>query len=341
MTPTSFSNSPTDILIAILTQLKRASETTHDLASCALVNRYWHDATTPLLYGNVALTHDNLIRFSERLEVSKQSPHVRSITILHGQYQDIEATARLVPLLPRLKNLCSFSLCFGDRYHEPTSQTPLVRLVDALPISCTNLELDTQGFDVREEEREETHLCASLRKVLPRMQHVRLRLRTCETLFTDPSTPDLPIRLPSMKTFIYSCARRPGTPLATCQCPDNRSITHDDPDLLWYSVTASLEHLVSIPGAVPKEAKILAFMTTDRDDNDYSLWQAHIRADMQSRSSIALPHRLVWMESSIRGSYLIRLPSGAEMMATPATIETLAEGHLWRDIIGGARLPAA
>jgi hypothetical protein len=340
MATSSFSNLPNDILAAVLTQLKLISETDQNLTSCSLVNRCWYEATTPILYGNIALKQDNLSRFNEHLQASKYGACVHSLTISLQPYEDLEPIAQLVPLLSQFKNIRSFSFWLSKGYHDTIPQINLVRLVDALPISCTSLELDTFGFDAREVE-EQTHLCDSLRKILPRMQHVRLRLRTCEALFADPSTPDSLIRLPDIKTFIYNCSRPPGTPLPTCRCTDNSPITHANPDLLWHTVTTSLEKIVSTPDAVPKEAKVYAFMTTDRDDNDRSLWQAHIRADMQSQSSLALPHRSVWMEAMVRGSWVIRLPDDSELMTIPANIEAIAEGQLWHEVVGGVRLPAA
>lgn len=340
MAASSFSNIPNDLLVAVLTQLKRTTQTNQDLTSCSLVNRRWCLVTAPILYGNIALKQDNTIRFCEHLEASKYGAYIRSLTICLQPYENPEPTAQLVPLLPQFENLRSFSFWLSKGYHDTISQIALVRLVDALPISCTNLELDALGFDTREEE-EQAHLCDALRRILPRMQHVRLRLRTCEALFVDPSTPDSPIRLPNIKTLICNCARPPGTPLPTCHCTHYSLLTHAHPGLLWHTVTTSLEKLVSTPDAVPKDARIYAFMTTDRDDNDYSLWQAHIRADMQSRSSLALPYRSVWMEAMIRGSWVIRLPDGSELMTIPANIEAIAEGQLWHEVVGGVRLPAA
>lgn len=81
-------------------------------------------------------------------------------------------------------------------------------------------------------------------------------------------------------------------------------------------------------------------MTTDRNDKDLSLWPAHIRADMRSRTGIALPYRAVWMESLIRGSHVLRLPGETEVTGTPAEIEDVAEGRVWRKLRGGVRLPA-
>ncbi|KAJ4382034.1 hypothetical protein N0V86_002360 [Didymella sp. IMI 355093] len=118
-------------------------------------------------------------------------------------------------------------------------------------------------------------------------------------------------------------------------------ITHNDHDMLWTSVTSILQRLVATPNAVPTDAQIYAFMTTDRNDNDLSLWPAHVRADMRAQTSLVFPHRTVWIESTIRGSHVLRLHDGTEVMSVPANIEAVAEGRLWREVRGGARLPAA
>jgi hypothetical protein len=151
------------------------------------------------------------------------------------------------------------------------------------------------GFDARE-EGQQMHFCDLLRKILPRMRHVRLRVRMCEALFADPSTPNSLVRLPNIKTFIYNCSRPPSTPLPNCHCIHKGPFTHAHPELLWHNVTAGLEKLIATPDAVPKDAKVYAFVSTDHHDNDRSLWQAYIRADMQAQSSLALPHRGIWIE---------------------------------------------
>jgi hypothetical protein len=337
---TLFFNLSNDVLVEILTRLKQISDTTHDLTSCLLVNRRWREATTPLLYGNVALTHHNTIRFCEHLDVRKYAAYIHSTSISLQPHEDLEQVSQLVPLLPHLFNLRSFSFWLGKGYCDVVPQSTLVQLVEALPQSCANLELDTLGYDARA-EIDATHLCDSLREVLPRMQHVRLRVRSCEMLFTDPSTRDQTIRLPHLKSFIYTCARPSGTPLPTCRCPNLSPITYRHHDLLWTTVTSNLQRLVATPNAVPTNAQVYAFTTTDRNDNDLSLWQAHIRADMRTQTSLALPHRNVWMEAMIRGSCVLRLQDGTEVMSVPANIEAVAEGRLWLEVRGGARLPAA
>jgi hypothetical protein len=48
-------------------------------------------------------------------------------------------------------------------------------MLDALPDSCIYLELDTWGKDYRR-KIEVVHVCDGIRRVLPRLQHVRIRL---------------------------------------------------------------------------------------------------------------------------------------------------------------------
>lgn len=338
-TPTS-SRLPHDVLIEILTRLKRTSESTQDITSCLLVDHRWREASTPLLYGNVVLTHTNLSRFCEQLNAGRCVAYVQSITISLQPYEGLEPSSQLVPLLPHFSNLRSFSFWLEKGCYDLIPQSGLVQLIEALPPSCANLELDTSGDDARG-DGDTTHLCDSLRRVLPRMQHVRLRVRCCESLFTDRSTPEHTISLPHLKSFIYICARPPGTPLPTCRYSNLSPITHEHPDFLWTTVTSSLQKLVATPNAVHTDAQVYAFTTTDRDDNDLSLWQAHFRAEMRAQTSLALPHRAAWMEAMIRGSYVLRPHDGMEVMSVPANIEAIAEGQLWREVRGGARLPAA
>lgn len=201
---------PNDIVIEILTQLKRVSDTTQDLTSCARVNKAWHDATAPLLYGNIALDVANTARFCNDLVREKHAADVRSISLSVEPYYARQSVTQLASLLPQLTNLRSFSFRLAEPLTVEIPHHYLVQLVEALPPSCTDLELDTHGKDERYEDCT-THLCTSLRSILPRLRHVRLRLRTCEALFADPST----LVLTKLKTLIYSCVS--GRPIPVCR----------------------------------------------------------------------------------------------------------------------------
>jgi hypothetical protein len=317
---------PNDVVIEILTQLKRVSDTTQDLTSCSRVNKAWHEAATPLLYGNIALNTNNITSFHKILVTEKYAADIHSISISLQPREAVEPVAQLASLLPQFLNLRSFSFWLSEEFTADIPQHVLVQLVEALPPSCTDLELDTLGFDKRS-TNDTTHLCSSLRAILPRLRHVRLRLRTCEALFADLDA----LKLPLLKTLLYNCINV--TPIPTCQHQSVEPVFHYSPLIVWNTVTSGLTSVV-----VPPDAKLYAFMTTDHEANDFALWPAHVLADFQEKKSTVLPTGYAWLESDIRGSQILRLPDGREIMSTPAGLEAVAEGQLWVSCRGGARL---
>ena len=324
---------PNDVVVEILTQLKRVSDTTQDLASCSRVNKAWHDATTSLLYGNIALNNANMLRFCDGRVKEQYAANIRSISVSAKPHHAPELVTQLSSLLPHLSNLRSFSFRLAEPYLAMLSHRYLVQLVEALPPSCTDLELDTSGADERPKNCT-THLCTSLRSILPRLRHVRLRLRSCEALFADPST----LLLTKLKTLIYNCVV--GHPIPVCHVYSlNWPYGYvGSPHLVWGTVTSGLLDLVSTPGAVPPDAKVYAFMTSEHDDSDRSLWRAHVLANIQERKSTAIQWRIVWVESQIPGSSVMRLPDGSEVMSNYWGLRAVAEGQLWVECRGGARL---
>jgi hypothetical protein len=321
---------PNDVIVEILTQLKRASDTTQDLASCSRVNKAWQEAATPLLYSNVAVNTANTTSFCNSLVTEKYAACIHSISVSLQPREAVEPITQLVPILPQLTNLRSFSFRLVKPFRAKIPQFYLVKLVEALPPSCTDLELDTHGEDARS-KNSSTHLCASLRALLPRLRHVRLRLRSCEVLFEDIST----LKLPYLKTLVYSCIS--GIPIATCHARSLYRPTWGSPHLVWSTVTSGLVSLVGTPGAVPPNAKVYAFMTSDYYDSNRSLWCAHVLADFQERKSTAIPWRMVWT-GQIPGSSAMRLPDWREVMSNYQGLQAVAEGRLWVECHGGARL---
>ena len=323
---------PNDVVIEILTQLKRVSDTPQDLASCSRVNKAWHDATTPLLYGNVALNNANVFRFCDGRVKEQYAANIRSISVSVKPHFALEPVTQLASLLPHLTDLRSFSFRLAEPHLTKISHHYLAQLVEALPPSCTDFELDTCGGDVRSANC--THLCTSLRSILPRLRHVRLRLRSCEAVFADPST----LVLNKLKTLIYNCVF--GRPIPVCHVYSlDRPYGYvGSPHLVWGTVTSGLVDLVNTPGAVPPDAKVYAFMTSGNNGSDRSLWRAHVLADIQERKSIAIPWRIVSRAIRIPGSCVMRLPDGSEVMSNPRGLEAVAEGQLWVECRGGTRL---
>ncbi|KAF2998959.1 hypothetical protein E8E13_006976 [Curvularia kusanoi] len=342
MATCTFADLPNDVLIMIITQLKTISDTTHDLSSCLKVNRRWRDATIPLLYGNIAFTRDNVSRFCDNLNVERYATCIRSITV-KLEPGSVEAEIwYLARLLPQCTNLRSFSFCLRKEPRIAVPHLALVQLVEAKPLSCTNLELDTLGYDIRtgydlQSKKDTPHLCTSLRAILPRMEHVRLRLRICAAVFSDDTRS---VQLPKLKTLIVVCSCPYRQELPTCH------ITYLKPYYgikfkLWPSIAASLTSLLATPLAVPADARVLALTDTNFAYNDLSLWPAYVLANFGAKKSDVIPFRHIWETGSTPESYVICLPHGTEMMGDPMDLEALAEGPLWCEVRGGARLPAA
>ncbi|KAH7064043.1 hypothetical protein BKA63DRAFT_177750 [Paraphoma chrysanthemicola] len=325
-----FSRLHSDALIAVIVQVKTTSANYQDLFACLLVNRQWCAATAPILYGNIALTDRSLANFASQLNLAACGQRINSITLSLGSNEPVATAGQLVPLLSHMSNLRSCSLRFTS--WEKLPQNILVDLIEALPDSCTSLELDTLGEDFRGPGLK-GHVCEALRKVLPRMRHVRVRACLCEQLFVDPVNP---LSLPNMRTLVVNCSKPPGLVLPRC---DHRK-NFESERLVWRAIKSGFETIVDTDPHISKDAKMYMFVCTDRDDNDFTLYQAYICADMVAKESRALPYFSVWMESAIRGSWLVRTSNGDELMSTSLNIEAIAEGKLWRDTTDGARLPA-
>ena len=350
---------PTEVFSEILSLVKLAS--VFSLRNCLLVSKSWCFRGRPLLYGNVVLTRPrNVENFCKELTKNTGS-YVKSLTIQLGTADWDDANLLLsINLLPgafcKLGNLSTFSLFVppAKRYGIDIHRAVLVSLVDALPASCVNLEIDTQGRDAMPVAGE-THLCDRLRRVMPRMQHVRLRLRyMCSALLGDG--PPLPLRqsdsisegtesftpisLPKMRTLLLNCRVSGGGRDTRCDSlfGVELPISERAKQTAWNSLTQALEQLVQCENSHQQAAKlyVVDFLTRDTDDKrDYSTF---LCAEMTTKVTIAVPCRMVAI--GVQEPYLLRTLDGRELLSTLIGFEPLMEGEIWKTVAGGARLPA-
>lgn len=352
MPRTTFSSLPADILISILTSLSSTLSTPHTLTSCALVSHAWNKHTTPLLYTLIALRPAAIPLFCACLRISSSSSNhgllIRSLTVSVQVYDDLAEVGELTRVLPGLEGLRCFSVWCERGCAREVERRVLGALVAALPGGVRGLEVDCGGCDgdggdevvgvaggvVSEEgQREggERHLCHILRAILPQLHHLRLRIRVCEALFAPPLT------LPHLRTLLVSCTRTRAIDILTCH-----SATP-----LWPLVTSSLLTLLSpspsssatASPSIPPTASLHAFTSSPLFHTHLSIWQAFHLANLRTQTTSAMPTRAVWVEAMIRGSTVLRLPSGAEVMSTPGGIERVAEGRMWVEGITGSRVP--
>lgn len=158
---------------------------------------------------------DDFQVFVNRVQQDAANVHSLSITIesewLVGLYNSdsidaSESTQQLWLLLeefgsilPSLDHLHSFSFLVLGRINNFWIPRPLLAtLLSSLPATCTSLAIDTSGSDRAEPGT--SHLCDTIREILPRLEHLRLDLSTlCPKVFETPRT------CPTLTTLTISC----------------------------------------------------------------------------------------------------------------------------------------
>ena len=200
--------------------------------SCLLVCRQWYQIGLPFAWSSVCLDNDSMYLFVQpTTQVWRLGSHIKSLTLRLdiSQFIKIESRPYGVANLDfdmakmstwtlntveeiaecikaSMSNLASFSLHvdnylpegypFGS-YRENLYVTSLrdlhiSKLLEALPKSCSELELDTRGMEVQEPDDRRVgslHLCPIIRSLLPRLRHLRLRVDTlCSELLLASNT---------------------------------------------------------------------------------------------------------------------------------------------------------
>lgn len=344
-----FNECPTEIVLDILTLVKQTSSTRF-FGSCALVCRSWHGAVLPLLYCNVGLSDSNIDTFCDSFNRSYSSL-VFSLTFrllereygLYKRESFEQSVGRLATMLSNFNNLSTFSFYANRGSWVTVSHDTLISLVDALPDSCVNLELDTKHCDVIESD---AHLCDHIRSRLPRMKHVRICLQfVCSALFGTgpvllaPKSEEFdPIPIPTMETLVMNCVKG-GTSLLPLLCTHwHRGL----PPLTatgWHSVTRALERLIDAEYC-PPSAKLFVISLSDHDDEDFTVYNTFYRAEMVSQTTLTFPLRMV-CRPDLNDGYLLRTQDGQDLLSTLQNLNDYAEGQIWKDTSDGSRLPAA
>ncbi|KAF2633659.1 hypothetical protein BU25DRAFT_444346 [Macroventuria anomochaeta] len=100
----------------------------------------------------------------------------RALRLIYEQFENIAC------LFDTMDKLVSFSLLLEPDSIFANPRSTLTELINALPFSCPSLELDTKGHDCH--WGSSSHACTAIRRIMPRMQHVRLQLGAmCPSMF--------------------------------------------------------------------------------------------------------------------------------------------------------------
>jgi hypothetical protein len=250
-----------------------------------------------------------------------------------------EMLEQLVPIIPSFVNLKSFSLYVSQSPYRSIPRATIILLLEALPTSCTNLELDTRGQDHREED-EQAHVCDVIRGLLPHMHHVRIRIGAmCGAMFSKDGSI---AHTPHLKSLLVNCGIVGGSQMQLCGQDDYTSHAKWPTgleDLAWSSVIDGLRQVVSQQADALKRSRIYAMIGAG-GDSSVQTCQTELRVDIRAKTTWAFPV-LPFGPPSSSGAYIMRLHDGAEyVFSTEGQIEAVSEGFVWKDDIGGARLPA-
>lgn len=223
---------PVEILSNVLQRVRNSSTLPEvkDFVGLLTCCKYWHDVAKPILWRDVVLINSTITTFSSKIS-SENAEFVRSLTLRLAvvkepwlnkrrghmymesephQFPAIQALwhglQNLAPAVRTMTNLNTFSLTVGRDYGLIDIRDfglrvkDLRNLLESLPPSCANLELDTWGLECQTVGPSDNssasihqHLCTTIADLLPRLQHVRLQLKTiCDKIFLEKNTPTRP-----------------------------------------------------------------------------------------------------------------------------------------------------
>ncbi|RWA12353.1 hypothetical protein EKO27_g2734 [Xylaria grammica] len=293
------------------------------------------------------------------------SPHVRSLTLRVAQPTLVsyeretlinannwvqEVLLRLPPVLETLDKLYSFSLHVSGTtpaFSFQVSPRAIQALINALPQSCVNLEIDTFGLDLIPpslaatlSDQSPTHLCEALRHVLPRMHRVRIRLSsTCPALigtFTkneDTKTGFFnPIKAPHLETLLINCRRGHGL-CYLCHNPTAPTAALTP----WTPLASALRQFADTPEACSPSAKICILGSPTTNSLDESVHKTIAITDLHHQSTCAFP--ILRVTPNVPDGWLMRVGQGRGIFSHLWALEEFAEGKQWVDLSIGARLP--
>jgi hypothetical protein len=352
-----------DILRKVFQLISRDCDAT--LVPSILCCKEWRPLAESVLYEDVSLNEHRLPKF---LNIYTDR-RIRSLTVVMDRIPPVEApettmvvqrvTSRLEALQrlsSQVKKMALVSLSITINLPEPfTASLELSSILNNLPDSCTSLEIDARrsgafipdpgrNFD----DQPSSHFCESIRTILPRLRHLRLRRpELCFALFGTGSPEqgagfkavrarnlkscliNLALNVPTVSMFATSCG---STPLPG-NAPRPRFPSALPPLL------PRLQDFAHLNSASLEQLCIIDVQT--RDPSIPNSWAAWVRRDILSDTSVPIPVGRI--RAFHDDGWLARVPTGLgyseDWVSFHKYLETLAEGSFWTHTTSKIRLP--
>ncbi|WAO91735.1 Hypothetical protein NCS54_00921600 [Fusarium falciforme] len=351
---------PPEVLVQIIRDAYRFDDEKSTIFSCLLVSQEWRDMALPFLYKDLVLAGSGQM---ERFLDSHNSSAVRSITRSLTIYlreccnpsselqERIDNTVcRLAKeVIPNIAALKSFSLTTNCRdFKLGILRKTISTVLEALPQSCVNLELDTGGKDEasfwlayhgRNRLEGVSHLCHDLRRMLPRMHNVRINLKSmCDAMFGGrfPDQGFHSIDLPHIRHLLIETSGTGARP----PCPTSPRKEHS----AWRQIIRALQHVAGSQETAPGELTVLGTaIEISRAGTFYqTLMRCHVRGGDDGLTTFAFPATDVPSpNSNYKRSLLVRTEEGGFVVDRIDSYYDIAGGRPWRLAANGARLPVS
>ncbi|KAI0175070.1 hypothetical protein BJ166DRAFT_513584 [Pestalotiopsis sp. NC0098] len=333
----------------------------------------WQPIAQSALYEDVVLDQQRLAKFVGRCADTR----IRSLTVLMtavpvdpydpGKAKEVARVriANLAQLCPRVTQMKPAALSISVDLPFPcTAAHEVARIVECLPTSCTSLEVKlSHGSCVSPSPAalsSSSHLCDSIRKVLPQLRHLRLCLPVlCPALFSSISSDGQgqnqhrqAVRAPLLRTCLVNLAQREPGPstsgAGTTPCGED---THRIPYVgqqqeLPSALAPMVEVLKDFTSLNAGNLESLTVLDVQPHNptlaNSYAGW---VRRDFLSNCSFPIPVWRVGIFSS--SAHVARVPVVQKerteardwISKSRSQLDTMAEGATWIQTSSGARLP--
>ncbi|RSL52918.1 hypothetical protein CEP54_010656 [Fusarium duplospermum] len=302
---------PIELLFRILQYVSHCQNGRSTITSCLLVNREWRNVAHSLLYKDlVLLGGDQMDCFLACHDRQAVRFITRSLTLRPMQkeggwnkasYERLDAQILLLArdVIAHMEALESFSLSTHPEEAKLKLwilKSTISTILKALPSTCVNLELFTRGGDedkVKGVDGNPTHLCDDIRRLLPRMHHVRIDLSSvCEAML---GTWDLggvfcPIKLACIQSLHIDCVGMGSR--KRCDLGDNDRYTQHTPVSLWDSIIQGLQRAVEFQETDTGKFTVLG-SAAPGDDLNKDSYPIKTRASTISKNAISTHHSII------------------------------------------------
>lgn len=362
-----------EILLRILV-LVHEDTTPAGFLPCLRVCQSFFRLALPIFHGIMTLTDSNLRNFvlsagssSPKLKISTQALTVRIKGCRPGKTNPTGLLWKLDELFCRLAAIIkgnmpalrSFSLHIDDQMLEGKAPgfdeiwsppnfhaASVIELIDALPQTCTALEIDTSGFEIY---RGHEHLCPHIAHMLPRLEHLRVRAGQICPAFINPPyhmkevcyacplfmRPPISLRL---RTLVFSMELSPWVPV-TKRCPWSPAV-YREPHSVHLEMARFLRggyvNLNYFP--VAERLDIYAKVFVQRS-LEWLFRRTDLRNYVTSLSGfIPLLPNLDLHATPAQSWRCIRKADGGDIIAPHSRAREVGE-EAWRSTVNGSRLP--